>query len=211
VKLHVEPLTLKRANEYVGAVHRHHQAYPFPGMFAIAAVTESGEIRGAAIVALPNAANRLTDGFRSAEVVRVATDGTPNACSVLYSASARACRALGFSRIITYVLDTETGASIKAAGWREEDGEFGNLSWADHTTKRKGFGRNIGPKGRWCLEFHPLDRPELRFPDGLVPSSEDDAPNLFSLADDVGETTPADQSGSVGAMPTRRSEREEAA
>jgi hypothetical protein len=203
VRLHVEPITLRRANEYVDVVHRHHgPRQAGPDLYSIAAITEWGEIRGVATTAQPNAANRLTDGFRTAEVVRVATDGTPNACSILYAASARAAKALGFSRIISYVLDTETGASIKAAGWVQDEGEFGNLSWANRPGRT---GNNFGPKGRWSMTFHDLDRPEQHFPDGLIPDPEPDAPTLFRHADGVEETTPANQPGSVGAMPARRS------
>ena len=203
VKLHVEPITIRMANEYVDAVHRHHGPSPQGfAMFSIAAVTDDGEVRGIATTAIPNAANRLTDGFRTAEVVRVATDGTPNACSILYSASARAAKALGFSRIITYVLDTETGTSIKAAGWIQDEGEFGNLSWANRPGRT---GNNFGPKGRWSMTFFPLDRPSLHFPDGLIPEADEDEPTLFSPADGLEEKSSTNQSGSAGAMPARRS------
>ncbi len=58
--------------------------------------------------------NRLT-----VEVTRVATDGTPNACSALYSAAWRTARSAGYRRAITYTQDGESGASLKAAGWRK--------------------------------------------------------------------------------------------
>ena len=54
------------------------------------------------------------------EVVRVATDGTPNACSFLYGNAARIARLMGFRRIITYTLDNESGASLRAVGWMRE-------------------------------------------------------------------------------------------
>lgn len=181
------------ANDYVEAVHRHHPRYPQFGMFAVAAVTEEGEIRGVAIVAMPNAANRLTDGFRTAEVVRVATDGTPNACSILYAACARATKALGFSRIISYTLDSETGLSIAAAGWIKDEGVFGNQSWENHT-KRPGTGHNTGPKGRWSKSFAPLDRPDLHFPEGLIEEEDERTLDLFSQAGGLGEKTTAHQS-----------------
>jgi hypothetical protein len=50
-------------------------------------------------------------------VTRLCTDGTPNACSFLYGAAARAAKALGFRRIQTYILESEHGASLKASGW----------------------------------------------------------------------------------------------
>lgn len=170
VHLHVEPITLRTANEYVSLVHRHHgPTQSGPDLFCIAAVEDDGTIRGVATAAFPNAANRLHDGFRSMEVVRVATDGTPNACSILYAACARAAAALGFTRILTYVLDTETGTSVKAAGWTQDEGEFGNLSWANRPGRT---GSNTGPKGRYSRILAPLARLPQRFPDGLRPVSD---------------------------------------
>jgi hypothetical protein len=51
------------------------------------------------------------------EVSRVATDGTKNACSMLYSACARAAQAMGYDKIQTYILVTEPGTTLKASGW----------------------------------------------------------------------------------------------
>ena len=35
----------------------------------------------------------------------------------LYAASARAAKAMGYRKIITYTLDSESGSSLRAAGW----------------------------------------------------------------------------------------------
>lgn len=164
VRLHVEPVTLALANEYVALVHRHHGPSPnFTSSFACAAICDTALIRGVAIAGLPIASNRLLDGLRTLEVARLATDGTPNACSILYAACARAAKALGCSRIITYVLDSESGASVKAAGWEQDKGEYGNQSWANHSA-RPGLGNNFGPKGRWSLTLAGCDRPPPRLP-----------------------------------------------
>lgn len=56
------------------------------------------------------------------------TDGTPNACSILYAAAYRAARAMGYTKVITYILDTESGVSLKAAGYVCE-GRAGGLEW----------------------------------------------------------------------------------
>lgn len=52
------------------------------------------------------------------EATRCATDGTRNANSKLYAAAWRAARAMGYRRIITYNLPSESGASLRAAGYR---------------------------------------------------------------------------------------------
>jgi hypothetical protein len=59
----------------------------------------------------------MLDDGQTVEVVRLCTDGTPNACSFLYARAAQAAQALGYKKIITYILDSEGGASLRAAGW----------------------------------------------------------------------------------------------
>ena len=86
---------------------------------------------GVAIVGHP-VARHLDDGW-TLEVSRCCTDGTRNACSMLYAAAWRAARAMGYHKLITYILDTEPGTSLKAAGWRCV-GQAGGLRW---TGKRR--------------------------------------------------------------------------
>lgn len=124
-KLTVVPITLREANAYVERLHRHHGAVR--GCFFCVGVAIEGVIRGVAIVGRP-VARRLHDGY-TAEVLRVATDGCPNACSALYGACWRAARAIGFRRIGTYTLTTEPGTSLRAAGWTLL-GEAGGGSWS---------------------------------------------------------------------------------
>ena len=123
-KLEVSPLTLKEAAEFVRKHHRHHRA-PVGGLFAIAAV-RGQEIAGVVIVGRP-VARMLQDGV-TAEVTRLATDGSKNVCSMLYSAAWRAARAMGYRKLITYILSEEPGTSLKAAGWKCV-GECGGGSW----------------------------------------------------------------------------------
>lgn len=105
-RLAIVPCELADANAFVRQHHRHHQ--PVPGhKFSIATVDEAGAIRGVSIVAWP-VARMLHDGW-TLEVRRLATDGCPNACSVLYAASWRAARALGYRKLITYTLPEEGG------------------------------------------------------------------------------------------------------
>lgn len=62
-------------------------------------------------------ARSFDDGL-TLEVNRTATDGTPNANSVLYGAAWRAAKALGYQRLVTYTQEGESGASLRGAGWR---------------------------------------------------------------------------------------------
>lgn len=114
--LSLVPITISDAREFVQQFHRHHSP-PIGGLFAVAcARADSDQIAGVAIIGRP-VARMLQDGF-TAEVTRLCTDGTKNACSMLYSACWRAAKALGYRRLGTYILDTEDGTSLKAAGWR---------------------------------------------------------------------------------------------
>lgn len=108
------PITLSEANAFVANHHRHHR--PVVGhKFSIGAVKDD-KIVGVVIVGRPVARGR-DDGL-TLEVTRLCTDGTRNACSFLYGAAARAAFALGYKRIGTYILSSEPGKSLVAAGWR---------------------------------------------------------------------------------------------
>ena len=61
-------------------------------------------------------------------MTRLVTNGRKNACSILYAAAARACQAMGYERIQTYILQEESGVSLSAAGW-SCDGEAGGGDW----------------------------------------------------------------------------------
>lgn len=110
----ITPCTREEANAFVEQHHRH-RGRVAGHIFALAA-SVAERVVGVAIVGRP-VARQLQDGF-TAEVTRLCTDGTRNACSFLYAASWRAARALGYRRLGTYTLEDEGGASLRAAGWR---------------------------------------------------------------------------------------------
>jgi len=123
--LKLSPLPLDEANAYVEQHHRHSN-HVVGHKFSLAASLD-GEVVGVAIVGRP-VARRKDDGL-TLEALRVCTDGTPNACSFLYGACWRAARALGYQRLITYTLKTESGSSLRAAGWKVI-GETPAQSWS---------------------------------------------------------------------------------
>lgn len=132
-KFTIERIGLDEANAFVAEHHRHHK--PVIGhLFSLGASVRDvidGEnmpvIVGIAIVGRPVA--RMRDDGATAEVTRLCTDGTKDACSFLYGAAARTAFALGFKRIGTYILASEPGTSLTAAGWRMI-GEAGGGSWS---------------------------------------------------------------------------------
>lgn len=113
-KLQLCRVSLKEANAFVAKHHRHHK--PVVGhIFSLGAVL-GDTLVGVVIVGRPVARRR--DNGSTAEVTRLCTDGTQNACSFLYGAASRAAFALGFHCIGTYILASESGASLVASGWR---------------------------------------------------------------------------------------------
>src|ERR1700734_1687030 len=95
--IHIE---LSEANAFVERHHRHHK--PVIGHRFSIGVLQGDVVVGVAIIGRPVA--RMMDDGLTLEVNRVATDGTKNACSILYGAARRACFALGYKRLVTYTL-----------------------------------------------------------------------------------------------------------
>lgn len=108
------PLQLAEANAFVREHHRHHR--PVVGHKFSLGATLGDKVVGVAIIGRPVA--RMRDDGLTLEVTRLCTDGTKDAPSFLYGACARACFALGYKAIGTYILNTEPGTSLTAAGWR---------------------------------------------------------------------------------------------
>lgn len=138
-RLRIRPITHRAANAFVHQLHRHSR--PTVGaVIAVAVADAADQIRGVAIAGRP-VAPALQDGL-TMEILRVCTDGSRNACSMLYGACRRAARALGYQRILTYTLPTEGGASLRAAGFRF-DGDAGGPASNWHNRP----GRTVQPIG----------------------------------------------------------------
>ena len=145
MSLRAVPLTLKQANDYVSEHHRHHK--PCQGhRFSIGAVNADGELVGAVIVGRP--VSRHYDHYSTAEVVRLVTNGTKNACSFLYGAAARAAKAMGFRYIQTYILETEPGTSLRASGWSEA-GTLPSKQWKHSDGRARRTDQPTCPKTRF--------------------------------------------------------------
>ena len=124
------------------------------------AVERDGKIVGVGIAGRP-VSRALADGH-TVEVTRVATDGTRNACSMIYGALCRAAKALGYRRAITYTLESEPGTSLRASGWRP-DGKTTTERRTWHSPSRPRvtidlFGNRRTPPGakiRWVKQLAP--------------------------------------------------------
>lgn len=142
------PTTLLEANGFVGEFHRHHKA-AVGHRFSIGC-EHGGKLVGVVVVGRPVA--RKTEQYGIAEVTRLCTDGTKNACSFLYSLAARIAKEMGFIRIQTFILPTESGVSLKAAGWTF-DGITHSGTWQTRTNRRTD--QPTEQKQRWIKILNP--------------------------------------------------------
>lgn len=123
--LKAKPISLAQANEFIASKHRHH--FPVKRDKFRVGCEQDGKLVGVACVGQP-VARMLCDGY-TLEVVRLCTDGTKDVCSFLYSRCARIAKEMGYHKIITYILDTEDGTSLKASGWKLDAKNVGGGSW----------------------------------------------------------------------------------
>lgn len=145
------PISLRAANDLVFQLHRHHA--PVRGWKLGIGAKVGKQLVGAVIIGRP--VSREFDEEAVAEVTRLVTDGTANACSFLYGAAARVCREMGYAKIQTYILETEIGTSLKASGWEFEAKTTGG-NWDSSQAFKKQGRRNDqpqGPKQRWAKWF----------------------------------------------------------
>lgn len=159
------PVTLKEANSFVGREHRH--VGPVVGhRFALGAWL-GDRIVGVIIVGRTTA-RELSAPLR-AEVTRLATDGTANACSFLYQKARRVVQSMGYTSLVTYTRTDESGASLRAIGAMLE-AETPARSWARSSVARPRLDKSQ-PSARWRWELSaelPVapKRPALRYHGG---------------------------------------------
>lgn len=153
------PLKLKQANKFIIDHHRHHnkvQGHKFSIGLHV-----NDKLVGVAVCGRP--VSRHLDNGYILEITRLCTDGTKNACSKLYSSCAKIAKELGYNKIITYILDSETGHSLLATGWVCEGKGLGGLKWkrndgirtdtiTDLFGEQKKYPNEL--KQRWCKQLN---------------------------------------------------------
>lgn len=126
MSLTIRPVSLAQANAFIIDKHRHHDKVS--GHKFSLSVYDGEKMVGVATVGRP--VSRHMDNGETLEVTRLCTDGTYNACSILYARCAKVAKDMGYKKIITYILDTESGTSLKASGWHCELESAGGGSWS---------------------------------------------------------------------------------
>jgi len=127
--MRLEPITFRAACAFVAALHRHNKP-PRGHKFSIG-LRDGERLVGVVMCGRP-VARGFDDGL-TLEVARTCTDGTLNANSMLYGAAWRAAKAMGYRRCVTYTQADETGASLRAAGWRRVRELTPRGSWGEST------------------------------------------------------------------------------
>jgi hypothetical protein len=144
-RLRVVPLTFRQACAFIAEHHRHHR--PPRGMRFAVGVALGDRLVGVATVGRPVA--RALDDQGTVEVTRTCTLGDPNVNSMLYGASWRAARGLGYHRMITYTQAGESGASLRAAGLLAVAELRARPGWSTPSRPRSDHGVDRIARIRW--------------------------------------------------------------
>jgi hypothetical protein len=124
--MQIQQIPLKEANIFIVQYHRHHrqiQGYKFSiGLY------DGDNLVGCAVVG--RASGRKLDNKLTCEVTRLCLkDGIPNGCSMLLARCARIAKEMGYTKILTFILQSESGVSLKASGWMLEADNVGKKEW----------------------------------------------------------------------------------
>lgn len=144
--MEIRPINFRDACEFISENHRHHK--PTVGCKFSIGLYDCDRLVGVAVCGRP--VSRYYDDGLTCEINRLCTDGTFNACSMLYGACCRVAKEMGYRKIITYILESEDGSSLKASNF-VCDGEAGGTHW----TGKRNKGQDIPAekKKRWVKEL----------------------------------------------------------
>ncbi|RZV40176.1 MAG: hypothetical protein EVJ48_01415 [Candidatus Acidulodesulfobacterium acidiphilum] len=144
--MNFQPISLKLANEFVLANHRHNK--PVAGHKFSIGLFDDERLIGVAICGRPVA--RMADDGLTLEILRVCTDGTRNANSMLYGRVKKIAQVMGYKKVLTYTLAEESGSSLRAVG-AQKDGLVKPQEWSREKRKRETQNIYKKEKIRWIL------------------------------------------------------------
>jgi hypothetical protein len=144
VSLRIRPITLKQARAFVGENHRHNDE-PQGGKWAIA-LMRGDELVGVAICGRPVSGELQRRGYM--EITRVCVlEGVKGGNSMLYARCRRIGQLMGYERFVSYNLDSESGVSLRAAGFERVARTRGG-TW-DRPKRPRTDKATTEPKNRW--------------------------------------------------------------
>ncbi len=145
--MEIRPITFKQSCEFINKNHRHHRATV--GCKFCVGLYEKNELIGCAVCGRP--VSRFYDDGLTCEINRVCVlDGHKNACSMLYGACCRIAKNMGYKKIITYTLKSESGISLKASNFVNE-GIAGGEHWTGQRNKGQPIPHEL--KNRWSKKL----------------------------------------------------------
>ena len=144
--MNFQPISLKQANEFVSNHHRHNK--PVAGHKFSIGLFDDDKLIGVAICGRPVA--RMADDGLTLEVLRVCTDGTRNANSMLYSRVKKIAQVMGYKKVLTYTLTEESGSSLRAVG-AQKSGIVKPREWSREKRERNSQDVYKKEKIRWIL------------------------------------------------------------
>ena len=144
--MNFQPISLKLANEFVLANHRHNK--PVAGHKFSIGLFDDDKLIGVAICGRPVA--RMADDGLTLEILRVCTDGTRNANSMLYGRVKKIAQVMGYKKVLTYTLAEESGASLRAVG-AQKSGIVKPREWSRKKRERNSQDVYKKEKIRWIL------------------------------------------------------------
>lgn len=147
MSLRLVPVRWHDARAFIETWHRHHPTPPPGHLWCHGVANDDDQLVGVALVGRPVA--RAYDDGLTVEVTRHATDGHRNAGSMLYAAAARAAFALGYRRVVTYTEAGESGASLRAAGYRILAARPPRRGWHTPARPRDDRGYRSMPRTLW--------------------------------------------------------------
>lgn len=146
-KYQIRPITFREASDFVNQHHRHHKATV--GCKFCIGLYEEETLIGCAVCGRP-VSRRYDDGM-TCEINRVCVlENKPNACSQLYGACCRIAKDMGYTKIITYILESELGTSLKASNFTCE-GIAGGTHWTGERNKGQPIPHEM--KTRWVRQL----------------------------------------------------------
>lgn len=140
--MRIRPITFRTVCDFISIHHRHHK--PTVGCKFCIGLYDGDRLCGVAVCGRP--VSRHLDDGTTCEINRLCTDGTRNACSMLYGAACRVAKAMGYEQVITYILESENGASLKASNFTCE-GIAGGTHWTG--ARNRGQAIPAEMKTRW--------------------------------------------------------------
>jgi hypothetical protein len=158
-------VSLREADRFIAKHHRHHS--PSQGGIVALGLWEGTKLVGVSVLGRP--VSRMLQEQGIVECVRSCVlpdlegvgDHANCAASVLAARLRRVAQSLGFARMVTYTLPTESGSSLDGAGWQDDLSLAGGGEWDSPGRSRDAANYPTVRKRRWWTSLRAQKEIEL--------------------------------------------------